>query len=42
MSRMNQVIEVNQEDFDCRVQAGVTWRDLNAYLRDTGLWFSVG
>lgn len=42
MSRMNQVLEVNQEDFDCIVQPGLTWRDLNAYLRDTGLWFSVG
>lgn len=39
---MNQVLEVNLEDFDCRVQTGVNWRDLNTHLRDTGLWFPVG
>lgn len=42
VSKMNAILEVNQEDFDCRVQPGVNWRDLNAFLRDTGLWFPVG
>lgn len=42
LTKMNQILQVNQEDFDCRVQPGVTWRDLNAFLRDTGLWFPVG
>jgi D-lactate dehydrogenase (cytochrome) len=41
LSQMNQVIEVNSEDLDCRVQAGVTRLELNHYLRETGLFFPV-
>ena len=41
MSQMNAVLEVNNEDLDCRVQAGVTRRQLNQYLHDTGLFFPV-
>ena len=41
LSQMNEVIEVNNEDLDCRVQAGVTRRQLNQYLHDTGLFFPV-
>jgi len=41
LSQMNRVIEVNNEDMDCRVQAGVTRLALNQYLSDSGLFFPV-
>lgn len=39
---MDQVLDLHQEDFDVTVEPGVTRKTLNAYLRDTGLWFPVG
>lgn len=41
MSRMNQVLEVRSDDGDCVVQPGITREELNAYLRDTGLYFPI-
>ena len=41
MSRMNRVLAVNAEDLDCTVEPGVTREELNAHLRDTGLFFPI-
>jgi D-lactate dehydrogenase (cytochrome) len=41
LTRMTRVLQVNQADMDCRVEAGVTHRTLNQHLRDQGLFFPV-
>lgn len=41
LRNMDQVLDLHQEDFDVTVEPGVTRKALNAYLRDTGLWFPV-
>jgi D-lactate dehydrogenase (cytochrome) len=38
---MNKILAVNVDDFDCWVEAGVTRKQLNNHLKDTGLWFPI-
>lgn len=41
LSRMNAVLRVSPDDLDCTVEAGVTREQLNAHLRDRGLFFPI-
>jgi len=41
LSRMDRVLEVSPDSLDCRVQAGVTRLQLNAAVRDQGLFFPI-
>ena len=41
VSRMNKVLAVNEADLDVVVQPGVTRKQLNEYIRATGLFFPI-
>ena len=41
LEKMNKILSVNAEDFDCRVQACVTKEQLNEYLREDGGFFPI-
>ena len=41
LEKMNKILDVNVEDFDCRVQACVTKEQLNDYLREDGVFFPI-
>jgi D-lactate dehydrogenase (cytochrome) len=41
LMQMNKVLRVNVDDLDVTVEAGVTRKQLNEHIRDTGLFFPI-
>lgn len=41
LSRMDRVLDISADSLDCRVQAGVTRLQLNAAVKDSGLFFPI-
>ncbi len=41
LENFNKILRINEEDFDCRVQAYVTRKQLDQELKDKGLFFPI-
>ena len=41
LEKFNNILDVNSNDFDCRVQANVTREQLNEHLKDKGVFFPI-
>lgn len=41
LARMDRIVEVNEADLECVVEAGVTREQLNLHLRSSGLFFPI-
>ncbi len=41
LEKFDKILSVNEDDFDCRVEANVTREQLNEYLKDKGVFFPI-
>ena len=41
LEKMNKILQINENDFDCRVQAYVTRKQLNEELKSKGVFFPI-
>ena len=41
LSKLDKILEYHPEDFDVKVQPGITRQSLDQYLKSDGLWFPI-
>ena len=41
LQNLNQILEYNPQDFDVKIQPGITRKYLNNFTKDDGLWFPI-